>query len=106
MQDDAGEESLSELVAEPPKVPSIGWAGSVTGLYLDTDDPAVGELDDDVDLARAVLVPKMVKGRGVDLEGGLGANLGQHEGFQQTADRPGVAQNALDVQPQRRGGEP
>ena len=49
-EDDAGRQAIADPPLQPPQVPGIGGGRRGGGLDLDGDDPAVVELQDQVEI--------------------------------------------------------
>jgi hypothetical protein len=87
-------------------VPRVGRGHRCARLDLEAEDTLSAEFGDDVDLAPAVLVAKMVEARpgGAYLE--LATQLLGHERVDDPAEQLAVVQDRLHVRPQDGGHQP
>src|SRR5262249_30234225 len=105
VQDDAVGETGAELVAEVGEVAEVARVDVDGGLDLDTGNPAVGSLDNDIDFTivgiSVVAEPHLLLGPGRLLD-----QFHEDEGFQELPyDRRGRIEQAVRGHAEQRGGQ-
>src|SRR5581483_3582777 len=98
VEDNAGQESASECVAQPHQVPRVVRARSSGGLDLDADHAPASELDDEVDLVPPALAAQMVEPRPLRGDRELRPKLSSNERVQDAPEHVAVTEDPIGVQ--------
>ena len=103
VEDGSGDKAISEFVAQPCQMPRVARGHRRARLDLEAEDTLSAQLGDDVYLAPAVLVPKVVQARpgGANLK--IAAQLLCNERGDNPAEQLAVVQDRLHVRPEDSG---
>jgi len=106
VEDRAGDEAVSEFVAQPCQVPCVGCGHRCACLDLKAEYALPAQFGHDVHLAPAVLVAQVVQARSGGAHLKLSAQLLSHERVDDPAEELAVVQDRLRVRPDDGGHQP
>ena len=103
MQHGSGDEAVSKLVAQPCQVSGVACGHRCARFDLEAEDTLSAQFSDNVYLAPAVLVAKVVQTRPGRTYLELATQLLSHERVDDPAEQLAVVQNGLRVRSQDGG---
>ena len=105
MQDDPRHERVRISIAERGQMASAVCRRGRVGLDLQADQPATGQLGEEVHFEPALLLAHVMETRTRWRDRELGAELGGDERVEESAKQVAVAHHEIDVDAEHRGGE-